>query len=216
MPLSPKRLYWKLPLPPRPWLMSQGEGWACAGLSFLLPGGHSTISPPLKSMPLALAPRTFPSFLSGHTTWLRDFFSMLPPAIILVFLSSDVNLLRFFPLSLKMSVPLPEEEVLNILAKANPVLTCLSGTLCHQLLYSHTWFQKPKKASHQSASPWPSGTCLRPNGQLSLASLCALNFLCGSSAVSHAPFGNQFLAPSFSASLTVPSLPLQPCHPPFM
>lgn len=108
----------------------------------------------------------FLCFLSGHRAWLGDFFSVPPPTIILVFVSTDVNFPKFPPLGLKMSVPLPEEEALNILAKAGPVLACLSGTLSHQLLYSHTWFQEPKKASHQSASPWPSGTCLVSNGQL--------------------------------------------------
>lgn len=88
------------------------------------------------------------------------------PYCLLPSLSSDVNLLKFYPLSLKMSVSLPKEEVLNIFAKANPVLCCLSGTLCHQPLFSHTWFQKPRKASPQSASPWPSGSCSMSSGQL--------------------------------------------------
>lgn len=155
------------PFLPCPWFMSRGEGWACTGWSSASRWSLNNLSSFDASRPGFPGTQNISQFPHGHSTWLRDFFSMLPPAIMLVFLWSDVNFLRFSPLSLKMSVLLSKEEVLNILAKANPVLSCLYGTLCHQLLYSHTWFQKPKKASHQSASPWPLGTCLRPNGQLS-------------------------------------------------
>lgn len=106
----------------------------------------------------------------------------------------------------------------NILAKANLVLPCLLWCLRPSALSFHTWFQKPKNASNPSASPWPSGTCTMPNGQLQQASLSILSFLCASYAVSHAPFGNQLLASVtvHAPSLTVLSLSLQPLPSPFM
>lgn len=94
-----------------------------------------------------------------------------------------------------------------------------SGTLCHQLLSSHTWFQKPKKASHQLASPWHASICPMPNGQLQWPSIRVINFLCGGHAVRYTPFGNShFLAsntiysPIICTSLTVLSLSCSLCY----
>ena len=115
--------------------------------------------------PGVLAPRTFLLFLSGHGTQFWDFLSILSPAIIPASPSSDESFLKFLPLCLERLGPLSGEEVFSILAKANPASLVSPGSFCHRLLSSHAWFQMPEAASHQSASPWLSGTCLMPHGQ---------------------------------------------------
>lgn len=171
-PLSPKWLSWKLLLPPRPWFMRQREGRTCARFSSLLPGGQSTISPPMKSIPLALAslaPRTWPSFLSGHSTWLGDFLlhaaschhSCLPLiwcelSQILSPQCENVCALCRCPRK-KCSTPLPKLILFYLVSLALYVInfsTFIPGS------------RSLKKLPINLPSPWPSGTCLSPNGQL--------------------------------------------------
>lgn len=115
---------------------------------------------------LILASQIFLSFLSGPSTWLRGFLSILSPDPLLPFLvlpSSDVNFLRFLPPCLKMPVSLSEEDVLSIRAKSSLVLSSLSAPMLSTSLLSHL-VGKPKQAPCPSPSPWPAG--LMPNGQL--------------------------------------------------
>lgn len=141
--------------------LPSSDSWAEEGLGKLwMPqllclgqvGGHSTTATPLTSMPLALASlasRMCLSFLGGHSMWLRDFLSRRSPAIILGLTLVRCELPQI-PSRLEMPVPLSEEKVLHICAKANPVLSCL---FWHLMPSTHTRFQKPKKASHPTVSP---------------------------------------------------------------
>lgn len=127
---------------PSPKPESQAEG----GLGpHWRPGGHSTTL--LLRGPCHLHWHPWQPehlcFLRGHSTWPPSSPERPLPSL-LVSSSSDVSFLGFFPLCLKTLVPLSGEEVFDILAKANPVLSCLFWHLMLSALSFHTWFQRLK------------------------------------------------------------------------
>lgn len=109
------------------------------------PGGHSTTL--LLWSPCHLCWHPWQPehlcFLGDYSTWLRSSPECPLPSV-LVSSSSDVSFLKFFPLCLKIPVPLSGEEVFDIFAKANPVLSCLFWHLMLSALSFHTWFQRLK------------------------------------------------------------------------
>lgn len=181
---------------PSPKPESQAEG----GLGpHWRPGGHSTTL--LLRGPCHLHWHPWQPehlcFLRGHSTWPPSSPERPLPSL-LVSSSSDVSFLGFFPLCLKTLVPLSGEEVFDILAKANPVLSCLLSLLAPYAigsLLSHL-VPEAKNASHPSASAWPSGTCPMPTGRLRQASLGIPHSLCASCAAGHAPVETNLWLPS--------------------
>lgn len=124
-----------------PWFTGQWEGWVCAGWPLLLPGGHSAISPPLKST---------------HSSWHPKYFSVssVAPALGSEVSSPYCLLTPFFhswsyphPMWISSdSFPPVWKCLCHCLKK-----TCSASVpravwssrlfrhLCYQLLSSHTW-----------------------------------------------------------------------------